>query len=148
MDDAQNDVPRLPPEQRRARAIELKLGGFTYERIARELGYYDRSHARRDILDALAEIMGEQRDNALHLVDLMWERYERILAANWLPALQRDPDATMAVLKVTAAQIGLRGLAAPVRVDFDRVRAAFERLMAPDADAGSANTDGEDDPED
>jgi hypothetical protein len=143
-DDAALSVAQLA--QRRAKAIELKLGGFNYGQIAARLGYYDRSHCRRDILVALREVIAEQRDNANELVDLMWERFERIIAANWVLALSGDSDATTLVLNATEAQIRLRGLAAPVRVDFDKVRAAFEQLLAsPDNDG--TDTQDERDPD-
>jgi hypothetical protein len=125
-----DDLTDAQREQRRARAIEAKLGGATYQTIAETCGYYDRSHARRDILDGLAEVRDYQRDLALQLTDVMWERYERLLSAHWPAALTGDVDASTTVLRITEAQIKLRGLAAPVKVDIARVQDVFEQLIA------------------
>jgi hypothetical protein len=129
-------------EQRRAKAIEAKLGGATYPAIAEQFGYYDRSHARRDILEGVKEVQAQQRDTALALTDLMWERYERLLSAHWPAALLGDPDATQAVIRITEAQIKLRGLAAAVKVDLGRVQGVFEQLIA-----GASQTDDSSEPE-
>ena len=128
--DTEDGMSTAQRDQRRAQAIELKLGGATYQVIADTLGYYDRSHARRDILEGLQEVREYQRDLALQLTDLMWERYERLLTAHWPIALQGDPDAATTVIRITEAQIKLRGLAAPVKVDLGRVQDVFEQLMA------------------
>ena len=131
-------------EQRRARAIESALGGASYQKIADEFGYYDRSHARRDIREGLKEVQEQQRDNALALVDMLWARYERLLAAHWPNALLGDADSTNAAIRITVEQTKLKGLAAPVKVDFDRVREVFEALTGgADSDDAAGGSDTE-----
>jgi hypothetical protein len=44
---------------RRARAIELRTGGFTYDQIAEELGYANRGTVFRIVRDALMERQDE-----------------------------------------------------------------------------------------
>lgn len=130
MDGQDDDKPPMTSEQRRAMAIELRLGGWTWERIAQRLGYYDRSHANRDARIEIERISAEQRENALHLRDLIFERYERLIASHWEAALGGDPDAAEAVRKITADQVKLLGLAAAVKVDLGKVRDVFARLVA------------------
>lgn len=127
-------------QQRRAKAVELKLGGWTWDRIASALGYYDRSHASRDAREEIERISAEQRENALHLRDLIFARYERLIGAHWEAALGGDPDAAEAVRKITADQVKLLGLAAAVKVDLGKVRDVFARLVA--------GGQGDDEPED
>jgi hypothetical protein len=136
--DGQDDKPELTSaqrQQRRALAIELKLGGWTWDRIAARLGYYDRSHASRDAREEIERISAEQRENALHLRDLIFERYERLISASWEAALGGDPDAAEAVRKLTADEVKLLGLAAAVKVDLGKVREVFERLVSGESDA-------------
>lgn len=145
-----DDKPAMSPEQRRAAAIEMRLGGWTWDRIAQRLGYYDRSHASRDARIEIERISSEQRENALHLRDLIFERYERLIAANWEAALGGDPDAAENVRRITADQVKLLGLAAPVKVDLGKVRDVFAQLVADEdqPDDTGEDTDAEDDPDD
>ncbi|MGH3637366.1 MAG: hypothetical protein ACRDTS_25455 [Mycobacterium sp.] len=144
------DNPAMSPERRRAAAIELRLGGWTYDRIAQRLGYYDRSHVNRDVRVEIERIGAEQRENALHLRDLIFERYERLIASSWEAALGGDPDAVEAVRKLTADEVKLLGLAAPVKVDLGRVRDVFAQLVGSEAGTVEDTGDpgGEDDPDD
>lgn len=147
----ENEKTELSPaqrQQRRAKAIELKLGGWTWDRIAQALGYYDRSHANRDAREEIERISAEQRENALHLRDLMFARYERLVASNWDAALGGDPDAVEVVRKITADQVKLLGLAAPVKVDLGRVRDVFAQLVAGEAQPADTDDAAEDDPDD
>jgi len=147
MDDGQdetklNDAQR---QQRRAKAIELRLGGWTWDRIAERLGYYDRSHANRDAREEIQRISAEQRENALRLRDLMFERYERLVASQWETALAGDPDAAEIVRKLTADQVKLLGLAAALKVDLNRVRDVFARLVAGEQGEDESEDEEEDD---
>lgn len=146
MDGQEDEKPKLTPEQRRAAAIELRLGGWTYDRIAQRLGYYDRSHVNRDVRVEIERISAEQRDNALHLRDLMFERLERLVAAAWEPALGANPDAIELVRKLTADEVKLLGLAAAVKVDLGKVREVFSRLVAGEGETG--DDDADDNPDD
>lgn len=144
--DEKTELTEAQRQQRRAQAIELKLGGWTWERIAQRLGYYDRSHASRDAREEIERISAEQRENALNLRDLMFARYERLIAAHWDAALQGDADAAEAVRKITADQVKLLGLAAAVKVDLGRVREVFARLVAgEEAPADDTDEDEDDD---
>jgi hypothetical protein len=42
--------------ERRQNAMDLRASGVPYDRIAKELGYYDKSHARQDINKGIANI--------------------------------------------------------------------------------------------
>lgn len=148
MDGQDDDKPTMTPEQRRAAAIELRLGGWTWDKIALRLGYYDRSHASRDARVEIERISAEQRDNALHLRDLIFARYERLIAAHWDVALQGDADAAEAVRKITADQVKLLGLAAPVKVDMGKVRDIFARLVEGEGGTADDAEDPDDDPDD
>lgn len=149
MNGQENDDKLSPAQlqQRRAKAIELRLGGCTYDQIAQQLGYYDRSHANRDVRVEIERISAEQRENALNLRDLMFARLERLVAAAWDNALGADADAIELVRKLTADEVKLLGLAAAVKVDLGRVREVFAQLVAGEVQS-DADGDAEDDPDD
>jgi hypothetical protein len=57
----QNDGDHAAIEQRRQQAIHLKhVVGLNWSQVAQRLGYYDASHARRDVKVALDRALREQ----------------------------------------------------------------------------------------
>src|SRR5450755_3919113 len=66
--------------QRDADAAALRARGWTFQRIANELGYADKGRARDGVLRAFAEIPSEDTEAARRL-DL--ERLDRLIDHAW-----------------------------------------------------------------
>lgn len=92
---------------RRARAIELRAQGRTYEQIARELGYANRGTVCHIISDALAARQVEAADE---LRFRERERLDALQVALWDRAMAGDVRAAQSILGIIMARIRLFGL--------------------------------------
>jgi hypothetical protein len=114
-------LPELPPVHgqhrnralaaaRRARAVELRTTGLTYDQIAAELGYANRGTVFHIVSEALkaqtAEAVGELRS-------LEVERLDNIQLAVWQKAMDGDVLSAIAVVRVIMARCRLLGLYGP-----------------------------------
>lgn len=108
--------PAISRQERRARALNLRKAGASYELIATQLGYSSKSLAYRDIKTAIAAITAEPAKDVLALE---LERLDALLLGQWSAATQRgggDPRAVDRVLKIMArrsAYLGLDAQAGP-----------------------------------
>jgi hypothetical protein len=95
---------------RRARAVELRTAGLTYERIAVELGYANRGTVYHVVSEALKaqtlEAVGELRS-------LEVERLDSLQLAMWHKAMEGDVPSAIAVVRVIMARCRLLGLDGP-----------------------------------
>lgn len=92
---------------RRARAIELRAQGWTYEQIADELGYANRGTVCHIVHDALTARQVEAVDD---LRFLERERLDALQVALWDKAMNGDTKAAESVLGIVMARIRLLGL--------------------------------------
>lgn len=53
--------------QRNADAARYRAEGWTYQRIANELGFNDPSNARKAVMQALKEVVRDANETAIHL---------------------------------------------------------------------------------
>ncbi len=74
---------------RRARAIEMRISGMTYERIAAELGYSNRGTVSRIVSTALQAREADDVD-LLRATELA--RLDDLLASVWEGAMAGDVD--------------------------------------------------------
>lgn len=92
---------------RKARAVELALGGNSYDKIAAEVGYANRGTAWRTVHNALRE----RTDDAVDLYRSQEiERLDRLQRAVWADAMAGDVRATNAVLRIIDQRVRLLGL--------------------------------------
>jgi hypothetical protein len=95
---------------RRARAVELRTQGLTYDQIAMELGYANRGTVYHVVSEALkvqtAEAVGELRS-------LEVERLDNLQLAVWQKAMEGDVSSAIAVVRVILARCRLLGLDGP-----------------------------------
>jgi hypothetical protein len=95
---------------RRARAVELRTAGLTYDQIAVELGYANRGTVYRVVSEALRtqtlEAVGELRS-------LEVERLDSLQSAMWQKAMEGDVPSAFAILRVIMARCRLLGLDGP-----------------------------------
>lgn len=124
--------------ERDAAAMRLRAKGLTYERIAQQLGYNDRAHAKLSIERAYDRVMKpsahalrEQMDDQL---DQLTERIMKVMDADHLKVsagstvfdptsgdLMRDDAPILAaadrIMKVIERRAKLYGLDAPTKVE-------------------------------
>src|SRR5688500_3921734 len=82
---------------RRARAVELRAQGWTYQDIAQELGYANRGTVFRIVGNALAS---QERLAVDELRSLEVERLDALQVGIWQRAMEGDVDAAMAALRI------------------------------------------------
>lgn len=101
---------RTVAAQRRVRAVQLASLGYTYESIAKEVGYGNRGTAYRAVRDELERCSVEAVDT-LRRVEL--DRLEALQRAVWDRAMRGDVAAVNAAVRIIESQIRLLGLDQP-----------------------------------
>src|SRR5664280_423572 len=95
---------------RRARAVELRTAGRTYDQIAVELGYANRGTVYHVVAEALRaktlETVGEVRS-------LEVERLDSLQLVMWQKAMEGDVPSAIAVVRCIMSLCRLRGLHGP-----------------------------------
>lgn len=92
---------------RRARAIELRAQGRTYEDIARELGYANRGTVCHIVSDALRA----RTDDAVDTLRLLEaQRLDALQVALWDKAMAGDVHAARAAIRIIISRCRLLGL--------------------------------------
>ncbi len=102
--------------KREADALELRLGGATYEQIAGRLGYKNRSGAMRAVQRALDKLISPENVESLRQLEL--ERLDRLLLGIWSSAVRGNPPAIDRVLKILERRARILGIDAPERREF------------------------------
>lgn len=95
---------------RRARAVELRARGLTYEQVAQEVGYTSRATAYNAISEAL-EV--RQAEGVEQLRRLELDRLDAVHASVWPQAMDGHVPSVMALLRVMELRTRLLGLQAP-----------------------------------
>lgn len=97
-------------------ALELRLGGYTYDAIAAQVGYVSRSSAYRAVGRAFQRIRAQADETAETLRALEDARYDRMLRAIDAKVQQGDLGAIDRALRISKARRELWGLDAPVQI--------------------------------
>lgn len=92
---------------RRAKALNLRRAGKSYDDIAAELGYSSRGHASKDVARALDQVIQEAGDQ---LIRLERERLNGLLAILWPLAEKGDVRAARECVRVLERLHRLLGL--------------------------------------
>jgi hypothetical protein len=100
------------------RALSLRLGGATYEQIARQLGYSNRGGAYNLVHQALKAML---REPAEQVRELEVARLDTMVLAYTPAMLRGDVKAGGMLLHVMERRARLLGLDAPVRVDLMQI---------------------------
>lgn len=87
-----------PAEEKRARALELRLAGATYSQIASAVGYADRGGAHRAVKQALADAQADVTDP--EVADTELARLDAMLTGLWQKARKGDVNAVSMVLRI------------------------------------------------
>lgn len=115
------NTPALTPDQaeRYARVLDLRRAGFTFDTIAREVGYAGRQGAK-EAYDAAIKRMGREATDDLRVLenerlDDLWRRaYARMNSA------ESNDDFTklqQTMIRISQRRSGLMGLDAPRQVE-------------------------------
>ncbi len=144
---------KIHTAERDASAARLRAEGKTYERVASELGYADKSHARQAVQRALVATVQEAGDElrALEverlnaLLDRAWQVMDRlhyahsqghVVKLDGVPLVDDGPTlmAMDRILKVMERRAKLLGLDAPTSIrvmpSISDLDAEIERLSA------------------
>lgn len=97
------------------RAVELRLGGATYDAIALQLGYTHRSAARKAVQRAIEREYEATTESREQLRQQMHARYERLVLGSWRAAAAGDRNAVANVLAALDRIGKLHGLDAPTQ---------------------------------
>jgi hypothetical protein len=98
---------RIEAAEKRARALELRKAGATYDQIAQRLGFSNRGNAQRAVLTALKEITAEP---AVEVRQLELERLDAMLLGLWQQARNGDVNAVDRALRIAERRAKLLGL--------------------------------------
>lgn len=90
-----------------ARALELRIAGFTWDQVAKEAGYASAPGAHRGVSRALDRI---PRANAEKFLEIELERLDRLQRAAYRQAVAGDLKAIEAVLRVMDRRAKYLGL--------------------------------------
>ena len=105
---------RLRGAECRARALELRKNGLTYEAIAQELGI-SLQYAHKTVSQALAALEKANAEEARHVRTLELERLETLFLKAFTRARKGDLGAIDRVLRIMERKAKLLGLDAPSR---------------------------------
>ncbi|MCC6446809.1 MAG: hypothetical protein IT210_25580 [Armatimonadetes bacterium] len=101
---------RIAEAGKEAQALNLRKQGHTFEQIAEQVGYADRSGAHKAVMRALQRLTNEPAAEARALELL---RLDALLLALWPQAEKGDLKAIQSVLNLMARRARYLGLDAP-----------------------------------
>ena len=106
----QSAAARVATAARRARCVELAGNGKTYEQIAAEVGFANKSSARKAVVAALAAREADAVDDLRRLEVC---RLDQLQASSWEAALAGDARAIDRVLRIITLRSKLLGILEP-----------------------------------
>ncbi|MEV4091434.1 hypothetical protein [Streptosporangium saharense] len=102
---------RVEVAERRAKVVQMRLAGLSYEVIAERLNIKGGARsASKDMTRALAAASKAQQESAEQLLDLEIKRLDRLMAALWPKALEGDVKAVETCEKLITRRTYLLGL--------------------------------------
>jgi ribosomal protein S7 len=105
---SKRDTKRVVMAEKRRRALQLRIGGATFEQIATQIGYPGQRHrAYKIVNEAIREIY---REPAEELVQIECARLDAMLLGLWTRARSGEERAIASVIKIMdrrAAYLGL-----------------------------------------
>lgn len=97
----------LTVQQKRAKALDLKILGYSYERIAQEVGWKDRSGAARAVKAALASIPADQVKELRQIELLRLDLAQRQIMPGVVRADLGSIDRLLKIMDLRARLVGL-----------------------------------------
>lgn len=129
----------LQTTEKRADAIRLRIAGLSYEQIAGELGYANRSAAFKAVEAGRREVLAEPADELVALESIRLDAMLRN-ASQVLEAAKADGDSELVLkaldrqLRISERRARLHGLDAPARTELSGggpLQVVFHPALAP-----------------
>lgn len=111
--ESKSSARRLAAAEKRRKAVELRLQGLSYQKIADELGFKGEGPARKTVEVALAETRSLTGEAAEEIVAMELQRLDIMFKGLWLAMQAGDPRSIEAGIKVQGRRAKLLGLDAP-----------------------------------
>lgn len=115
--------------QRRTKAINLRLTGMDWTTIAEQLGYADRGAACKDVTRALERHVAEEGQAVEVWRELELGRLDSLQQSVWPKAMDGDPRAIEAALKILDRRAKLLGLDSAIKLEVLTVDAIDAQLQ-------------------
>lgn len=106
---------RIEAQERRAKAVQLRRMGWSYGRIANQLGI-TKSSAHKAVTKAMTEVQQLLDTDAETARAMELERLDELQSYLWLPASKANAQAVEKILKIMERRAKLMGLDAPSKV--------------------------------
>lgn len=117
----------LTDQERRAHIWEMRLRGYSYEAISREMvrqfgpdalpDNWGPKYVYSDCAAVLAQINNEYKETAAEMVDIELNRFDQLLAAVWDNAVAGDTAAITKALEISRERRKMMGLDNPERIE-------------------------------
>ena len=123
---AKRDAREATINERRREALELRKAGASYEQIAKKLDYADKSNARRDIAEAIKDII---REPAEEVLALELGRLDAMFLGCFGKAKSGDAAAIDRAIRIMDRRAKYLGLDAPVETSVEVKSDSRERIL-------------------
>lgn len=100
---------------RDAQALDLRRAGASYDQIAKQLGFAQKSGAHHSVMRALKAALAARDETATEMRELEAQRLNAYLLGIYQKAIHGDPKAIEVALKLSERMAALYGLDAPKR---------------------------------
>jgi len=114
--ETKNSARRALAASRTRQALELRMAGATYERIASALGI-SKSAAHKAVARGMESLRENNAQTGDQLRDIELARLDRMLVGLWQQARNGDAQAVDRVLKIMERRAKLVGLEAPQQTE-------------------------------
>jgi hypothetical protein len=112
-----NQFDEVETVEKERQVIELRRAGYTFDDIAKAVGYAYSSGAHQAFRRALKRTLIEAGIEELREQEL--DRLDRLQRSLWTQALTGDTKAALAILRFMEQRAKLLGLYAPTRISAD-----------------------------
>ena len=111
---SKRDTRKAALYERRAKALELRKQGHTFDQIAKMMNYADKSAAARHVREAIREIIAEPTREVVEYEKL---RLDNMLVGIYREATTGNLKAIDRVIKIMERRSALLGLDAPKKTE-------------------------------
>lgn len=113
---------------RDTKALNLRIGGKTFDYISAKLGFGGRSNAHRAVRRRLAAMRTDCEEKAEELKQLELARLDRLQRALWSAGIKGEVEAIDRILRIMARRAALEGLDKPKGLTVELSRAIDDAL--------------------
>lgn len=107
-------VPSPELVDKEIRVLDLRRAGFTWQRIAEQVGYADHTGAYAAYKRAIKRTMQQPADE---LREQEIDRLDRLQVAVWPAAMKGDTKAILTIIRLMERRAKLLGLDVPIKIE-------------------------------